>query len=408
MQIALLATLMTNSEASGYRSVKLAYLSLGRLFVLEQNGTPRPIESEYGREVVQRSLQRQNKNKWKTEGEGALFNRGSLWGVSREDPTAARVAFTAVTRGIKPGLLFYALDTGTVGGLFGYEMENARENRLFHRENLHIGDLCQSFDHEMLACSQQLPNGTAQIGICKKSDFDLVTEGDSVDKAPSWVPGARKQLVFQSAGVARNANGYPVGLGPVSIQKLDLETGQMTSLKEEHEFDFLAPKIDKNGNLFYICRPYEKLGSGGYPLSKMLIDALLFPFRLSRALFHYLNFFSLIYSKKPLTTASGPKADGPDQRTLLLQGKIIDAERAMREGTKEEGISSLVPSSWQLMKRDPAGNENVLAKAVVAFDIDADENVVYSNGNAIYRLNQSGKSELILKANVVETLVVLV
>jgi hypothetical protein len=387
--------------------MKLAYLSLGRLFVLEQDGSPRPVESEFGREVVQRSLQRQNKNKWKTEGEGNLFNRGSLWGVGREDPAAARVAVTAVTRGASVGQMFYALDTSTVGGLFGYEMDGGKENRLFHRENLHIGDLCQSCDHEMLACSQQLPNGTAQIGICKKSDVDLVTEGDSVDKAPSWIPGAHKQLVFQSAGVARNANGFPVGVGPVSIQKLDLETGEMASLREDHEFDFLTPKMDKKGNLYFIRRPYEKLGSGGYPLSKMFVDALLFPFRLGRAFFHYLNFFSLIYSKKPLTTASGPKADGPDQRTLLLQGKIVDAEKAMREGTKEEGISSLVPSSWQLIKRDAAGNENALAKAVVAFDIDADGNVVYSNGNAIYRLNQNGRSELIIKANVVETLAIL-
>jgi hypothetical protein len=387
--------------------VKLAYLSQGHLFLLDQSGNPKPIESEYGREVVQRSLNRQNRNKWKTEGEGALFNRGSLWGVSREDPTAMRVAITAVTKGSNQGQLFYALDTITVGGLFSYDVESGKENRLFHRENLHIGDLCQSSDHETLACSQQLPNGTAQIGICRKSDVEVVTEGDSLDKAPSWVPGSRKQLVFQSAGIARNANGYPVGLGPVSIQKLDLESGQMTSLKEEGEYDFLSPKVDKEGYLIFIRRPYEKPGAGGYPLSKLLLDGLLFPFRLARALFHYLNFFSLIYSKKPLTTASGPKTEGPDQRTLLLQGKIIDAEKAMREGTKEEGITSLVPSSWQLIKRDSAGNETVLAKAIVSFDIDADGNVVYSNGNAIYRIDGSGQPELILKANVVESLVVL-
>ena len=318
-----------------------------------------------------------------------------------------RVAITAVTKGSNQGQLFYALDTITVGGLFSYDVESGKENRLFHRENLHIGDLCQSSDHETLACSQQLPNGTAQIGICRKSDVEVVTEGDSLDKAPSWVPGSRKQLVFQSAGIARNANGYPVGLGPVSIQKLDLESGQMTSLKEEGEYDFLSPKVDKEGYLIFIRRPYEKPGAGGYPLSKLLLDGLLFPFRLARALFHYLNFFSLIYSKKPLTTASGPKTEGPDQRTLLLQGKIIDAEKAMREGTKEEGITSLVPSSWQLIKRDSAGNETVLAKAIVSFDIDADGNVVYSNGNAIYRIDGSGQPELILKANVVESLVVL-
>jgi hypothetical protein len=387
--------------------VKLAYLSQGRLFLLDKGQPPKPIESQYGREVVERSLSRQNKNKWKSEGEGALFSRGSLWGVSKEDPSAIRVSITAVSSGKNSDQVFYALDTSTVGGLFSYELESGNENRLFHRENLHIKDLCQSFEHDLLACSQHLTNGTANIGICRKSDVDLVTEGDSVDEAPAWVPGSRKELVFQSAGVARSAGGYPVGLGPFSIQRLDLETGALTTLKEDENFDFLSPRMDKEGRLFFIRRPFEKPGATGYPPQKILLDALLFPFRLLRAIFHYLNFFSLIYSKKPLTTASGPKVEGPDQKTLLLRGKIIDAEKVMREGIQEEGVKSLVPASWQLLKREPGGEETLVAKAVLAFDLDSEGQILYSNGNAIYRAKENGSPELLLKANLIETIVAL-
>jgi hypothetical protein len=381
-------------------------LSQGRLF-LKNGEAAKLVESQYGREVVQRALQRQHKNKWKSEGEGALFSRGSLWGVAGEDPAAIRVHVSAIAPGTNPGQVFYALDTDTVSGLFSYDIEQNKETRIFHRENLHIKELSQSVDHNLLACSQHLSNGTANIAICRKTDIDLITEGDSLDEAPSWVPGARKQLVFQSAGVARNPNGYAVGLGPFTIQKLDLEDGNMSCLKEEGNFDFLSPRVNKDGHLFFIRRPYEKLGGTPYPLLKMFTDFALFPFRLMRAIFHYLNFFSLIYSKKPLTTASGPKIEGVDQKTLLLRGRIIDAQKVMQEGVQDEGVKSLVPASWQLVKHDSAGAESTLAKGVVAFDIGTDGSIIYTNGNAIYRLDENGSPKLILKANLIDTVVAL-
>jgi hypothetical protein len=57
----------------------------------------------------------------------------------------------------------------------------------------------------VVACSQRFSNGTASIAICKGADLQVATEGDAVDEAPSWLPGKDRQLVFQSAGIARNA-----------------------------------------------------------------------------------------------------------------------------------------------------------------------------------------------------------
>ena len=54
--------------------------------------------------------------------------------------------------------------------------------------------------------------------------------GDSVDCAPAWIPGAPKRLLFQSSGLARNAEGYIVAQGPASIQKLDMESGSVTPI----------------------------------------------------------------------------------------------------------------------------------------------------------------------------------
>src|SRR5207253_1644575 len=80
---------------------------------------------------------------------------------------------------------------------------------------------------------------------------------------------------------------------------------------------------------------------------------------------------SLMFSGKPLLTAGGPARQMPDQRYLMLWGKMIDAEKAMR-ASKDGGSAALVPSSWQLIARSRSGEERVIAKGVVAFDLPGD------------------------------------
>ena len=91
------------------------------------------------------------------------------------------------------------------------------------------------------------------------------------------------------------------------------------------------------------------------------VDALLFSFRLLRAVFHY------------------PK-------NILVQGKRIDAEKALREARAVHGVPSLVPADWQLVRRSPNGAEQVLATSVASYDIGADGAVVYTNGRGVFAI----------------------
>ncbi len=95
-----------------------------------------------------------------------------------------------------------------------------------------------------------------------------------------------------------------------------------------HKENFHATDLDLHtetnqvdGHLYYIRRPYEV---SHFSPRTALLDLVLFPFRLLRAVFHFLNFFSLVYSRKPLTTASGPKLNHEQQFILLLKDKLIE------------------------------------------------------------------------------------
>lgn len=65
-----------------------------------------------------------------------------------------------------------------------------------------------------------------------------------------------------------------------------------------------GPKAGADGSLYAIRRPVETPvheQAGG-----AIKDTLLLPSRLGKAVFGYLNFFSMIYGKEPLRSAGGP------------------------------------------------------------------------------------------------------
>jgi hypothetical protein len=389
-------------------TLKLAYLSQGKLFLKEGDLAARQIDSQFGQEVIDRTLQRRQRREWKTRGgDGSYFGGAMLWGVDQSDPGVTNVRITSVTRGNEANQFLYVLETDVVGGLFLYNFQEDSEKRLFHKENFWAADLdCHPEDHT-LVCARYFPNGVANLTILKGHTLRELTEGDSIDAAPSWAPGGGRQLVYQSAGVGRNAQGHPIGLAPFTIEKLDLDGGRLSTLLDDPQYDFLLPHMTVEGDLYFIRRPYESLNADHYSFLKFVTDVLLFPFRLLRAIFHFLDFISLTFSKKRLTTAGGPKVEGEDEKTILLRGKIIDAEKALREGTgNDQEAPALVPDSWQLVRRQASGEETILAKRVAAFDLDAEGNLVYTNGSAVYRLDESGQSHRLFKGKLIQDVVI--
>ena len=223
-----------------------------------------------------------------------------------------------------------------------------------------------------------------------------LTEGDSFDTAPRWRPGGGGKILFQSAGIGRNREGQFLALGPFAIQELDAEAGELTTLLEARQFDFLAPQALKDGSLLYIRRPYaqqERL----HPV-RAFKDIVLFPFRLLYAVVQYLNFFSAMYTGRKLTSG-GAKGREMDLKQMMIWGNLV---RAQRPASVEDESADLVPKSWQLCRRSPTGETKVLAGGVLAYDINDDGRVVFTNGNAIFLLHPDGRKEHLVNEAMIE------
>ena len=161
--------------------------------------------------------------------------------------------------------------------------------------------------------------------------------------------------------------------------------------------DLLLPRSAADGSLYFVRRPYQPGGASVSPW-RLAVDFVMFPFRLGRAVAHFLNFFSLMFSRQPLISAGGPPRDGPDLRTLNLWGRVVDANKALRAG----GDGRLVPASWELVRRSPDGADTVLAKHVLSFDRRADGDVVYTDGTRIWHLPAGGAAKEIGRGKLVE------
>jgi hypothetical protein len=377
----------------------IAYLAQGKVRLKIGTAPPRTVESPYANEIREREVRAQQRNSWKTQGGGFLAGAALWGGRAAQGPTP--VVVTSISGGAAPGRLIYSLESGSLCALLASGNYGDEERRLWNNNNFklqhvracpHTGDLAFSATHA---------NGTANIGVMFKDENSVkeLTEGDSVDTAPQWVPGKPRRLVFQSAGVGRDRQGHFLALGPFSLQELNLDTAEMNTLLEDAKTDFLAPQVTEDGTLYYIRRPYAP--TEGISPWRAIKDFFLFPFRLLYAVFQFLNFFSMSFTGRKLSTAGDTKARELDMRQMMIYGNLIRAQQG-----DEAEAPDLVPGSWQLARRRE-GREEILARGVLAYDLAADGTIACSNGSAIFVIAPDGHKERIVSERMIEQVVLL-
>ena len=376
------------SRQLGALDQAFAYLSRGKLFLKPQDEAVREVHSEYIQQLLDKREKNQRLHGWKQE---TSFGTSFVGGRVRQDTNDnLSVQFTSLAFVPGENKLLYFIRDEAFGGLFEHDIGSGKELRLVHRQNLAYEDLNFDSKRGKLLCATRHQNGIANIVVMSRdgSEYRELTAGDSCDTSPCWVDDRR--IVYQSQGIARTGEGYIMAYGPASIQLLDLDSSEIESVLEDSQYDFLQPRVCSAGHLYYLKRPYE---APRYGSKNVAIDIVMFPFRLLRAIFHYLNFFSMMYTRKPLTGAGGPDLQ-VDAKELMLKGMRIDAERALKRERRINGVPSLVPSTWQLVRRTSNGQETVLARHVAAFSISAGDGIVYTNGCGIFRVTPSGSATL--------------
>lgn len=386
-------------------SLSIAYLSQGKLYLKPNSSPSREIESQFGQTVQERVLKIKRNKAWKNRGIMEMMLPPGVAEKLEQQPEAIVNVAIASLCPVENGKLLYALEAGTVGGIFAFDPNHGREDRLFHGSDFSINHLDFDAERKMIACTATYSTGVSNIAImpidgARPRD---ITEGDSIDLAPHWVPGERA-LVFQSAGIGRNGNGYICDRAAFTIEKLDLARQEVITLAADPKSDLLSPQVGTDNLLYYIRRPYRSLRRQ-FHLLRFLKDLLLIPFRLAYAIFQWFNFFTQLYTGKPLMTASTGQKVEP--KILKAWGDRITPELLRDRDLREADAPSLVPVSWQLMRQAKQGEPELLAEGVLDYDLAADGTIVYTNGNAIYAIAPDGHRQRIMVGNWIESVTII-
>jgi hypothetical protein len=289
--------------------------------------------------------------------------------------------------------------------VLAYKEDTQAELRLLHSADFRITQVVSQPGTGRLAMSM-LHHGCSVIAIMEGNGGALteITQGEAYDESPFWVPGQKNEILFQSAGVAHNESGVPVGKGPYSIQILNLDSMEIKPILEDPEHDLLAPKMIEDGTLYFIRRPYH-LGKPSRSMLGWIEDLLLFPFRLLYAIVQFFNFFTMMYTGKPLVHSGPAAGKEADPVRMIIWGNLVEAQKVLLGENNAE--SGLVPANWELCRRAPSGEIEVLAKSVLSFDLDLDEGLLFTNGTAIYRMGSGGRHALLQKASMIRQVVAL-
>lgn len=369
---------------------RIAFLSGGLVHLLDADGQTAPVHSPFAEDYRNRAVAIQRRNEWKMAGSSATFQRGGVpLEMLQQQALNAAVSVTDLSR--DAGSILFALRADQVTGIFRVDPESGREERLFHSNEYQVSSAAPRPDGEgEVACSFRSTNGTACIGLIDTAKGGLreLTEGDVLDEAPSWTPDGRR-LLYQSAGIARDANGFVRAYGPRSVQCLDLDRGTLDELLADDERDYLTPRMNARGELFAIDRPWKPVKHAS--AWQVLRGILLLPFHIVMAIFHLVNNITRWYSKKPLLRDAGPRQQEQDEH-MVLWGELVELgeqARGKRGHAKSDG--PLVPDSWSLIRRGPDGEVEVVAKHVACFDLGPDGSPVWSDGRAIWGRGDDGR-----------------
>ena len=381
--------------------MNFGYITNGKLYCSIGERLPTEIKSEFAEQVVRRHKKFAEKHQWKSASEeGDMFGY-NLWSQSASASDRPLVKINSVAAAPNENAVFYTLQTESIGGLFKYDFEEQYEKRIFHKESIYITDLCHHPDSDEFVCAMN-DGGVQSIAVLsdEKFDYHFITEGDSIDAAPSWVPGEADTIVYQSAGVGRNQAGLMVHYGNTTIEKLNFSNGEQSTILADDACDYLCPRYDEHGNLYCIRRKCEHNGQR-IKHTEAIKDFFLIPFRLLKALFGFLNLISQIFGKQSLVNATTGKKTPVDKQTIFLKGRLIDL-------AKEKDVEgSIVPGDWELIKMSPDGTIGTLAKNVSDYTVQASGLIIYTNGYSIIKLDQQKIDELFKSKEIIESLVVL-
>jgi len=375
---------------------KIVYIARDTMGVLN-NGVDKKFSSDYIERYKENLIKLENKDKWKFTGQSAMF-QGRM-----QESTEVSISINGVTSFSEDSYL-YTASTGEVSGIFSKDYSSGEENFIIHtnKKIFHSVDYSTQKKQIITSLSESITKDLAIFDF-NTNDLSVITDGDSLDENPTF-SRFNNDIYFNSRGIARNKNMHVMGIGNSSLYTINHFYLDVNEILTEKGFDLMLPKTDKNGNVYYIRKPYKNNASS----SGILLDILLLPFRLIMGIGKMLFFLSKLSAKKDDTNAGVTGGVNPakfkekSEKELFIFEESIDPAREESNNSKK-GIKNAgyAPYNYELWKMDSSGNKTIIKNSVLYYDVDEEGNIVYTNGKYIFSLDTKGNEEVVHKDKII-------
>lgn len=377
------------------------YVSGEKLYTVSEKGN-RELKSLTIENYIQTAKEIAERRNWKASGTGASFMGITL--ERRGDDKVATGVESVVCAGER---LIYAASLETSCGLYTKNPRDDKEPEGFITRKLNTRFFEVDYHEGGLVLSANEGGRERHLALCgeDRPNFRMITEGECADITPSFSRSVPGEILFSSAGYyvdsAKNKRVYDT----YNLCRLDIGSGEITEVLNSPACDFLRPKDRPDGKLYCLRRPKEEPKSG-----TTFVDVLLVPFRMLKALFGWMNFFSQRYSGEPLVKRSGGDNPGKhqekDEEQLFVEGNLINASQTLKENQLGgEQFPGIIPKSWELVQVKPNGDLEVVKRGVADYAFDG-EDILYSNGKYIIRLSADGTEEKLCEAKLATSIAV--
>lgn len=359
-------------------------------FVLRDGEEEREFTGEYIENNLKVNKRLADRDLWKKTGPGARFLGED---ISREE-TPLEISLSGLA-GLRGEEIVYVANVNDISAIYIKDLsdlEPGSERHVLHGYARRVKGLSLDRENGRVAVAASSDGLTYQITILDLASGEdrTLTDGDIVADNPSF---RGDSVLFNCTLIGRDENGNFAGYSASMLYELNLNTLEVSEMKRDDNLNFVCPKTDAAGNLYFLTRPVAKRRKK----SNLFLDIQLFPYRLIKAFVNFLNFFSMSYGGGSLRTAdeNPAKSVQKTKKELFIEGNRIDAERNLKENAKK-GCEhpGILPKSWQLVRVTPEGEESVLAKGVLAYDVDKSGRVVYSNGRHMFLLKEGKETHL--------------
>ena len=372
----------------------LFYMQEQRLYRFS-DGRSEPVTCQAVEQYIGNLKQIHRKKEWKTQGSGADFMGIRQEGLDLSDIHPSDSVCTA------DGRLVYGATLQGGAAIQAKPINDLAqaEGLLLRHTDCTIYDMAYDAAHERLALSlagDYYGNRHLAVMPLSGNRFQFITEGECRDSNPCFDPKNGNILYYDSCGLAYTDHGALNSIR--SINRLNLSDGELETVLHDEQYDFFMPQPDHAGNLYCIRKPHrEEVQKQG----NMLRDILMIPFKLFKAMFGWLDFFSQRYGGESLRTsgANPAKSKQQSEEERFIEGNLVKVRRQRDKEEQNERYPSAIPKSWQLVKYTPEGGCTVLHSGVMAYTLCPDGGIIYSNGRYILHATAEGEEKMLTEAH---------